>query len=52
MSLYAVVVFEKKAQDGVEFLWGGFGFERAKDLDDLRTKITDGRFYDDRPYNW
>src|SRR5258708_33833414 len=49
---YAVVVFAKTTQGGWEFLWGGVAFERAKDLDDLRKKIADGRFHDDRLYYW
>jgi len=49
---YAVVVFAKTTQGGWEFLWGGVAFQRAKDLDDLRKKIADGRFHDDRRYYW
>jgi hypothetical protein len=47
---YAVVVLRQGPQGDSKFLWAGVGFEPAKGLDDLRRKIADGQFSDDRPY--
>lgn len=49
---YFVVVFSVEPRGAVQFLWGGEGFQSAKDLDDLRKKIAAGRFADDRLYYW
>lgn len=49
---YAVVVFTANPQGGVEFLWGGEGIVPARDLDDLRNKLADGRFSDDATHHW
>jgi hypothetical protein len=48
---YAVVVFAVQPER-VQFLWGGVGSHRAKDLDDLRKSIADNQFCDDGGYYW
>ena len=44
---YEAVVFALDSGRRLQFLWGGVSFDRAKDLDDLRKAIADGRFRDD-----
>jgi hypothetical protein len=49
---YAVLVFSKAEEGGVQFFWGGVGSQGAKDLEDLRNKIAAGDFRDDLVYYW
>ena len=49
---YAVLVFSRAEEGGVQFVWGGAGSEGAKDLENLRNKIAAGDFRDDLVYYW
>jgi hypothetical protein len=49
---YAVVVLAVQPEGRVQFLWGGVGSHRAKDLDDLRKSIAGNQFCDDGGYYW
>jgi hypothetical protein len=49
---YLIVVFKLKAQDQFQFLWGGAGFQGAKDVQELRKMIAAGQFSDDHDYYW
>jgi hypothetical protein len=48
----AVLIFAVDGQGAMQFVWGGAGFYRAKDVDDLRQGIASGKFADDREYYW
>lgn len=47
-----LVVFDLNPEGKVSFLWGGAGFQTANDLQQLRKKVSDGVFADDRAYAW
>jgi hypothetical protein len=49
---YAVLVFSKAQESGLQFFWGGTGSENAKDLNDLRNKIAAGDFRDNLVFYW
>jgi hypothetical protein len=49
---YDVIVFKIEPQHQVQFLWGGAGFQGAKNLDELRKMIAAGQFSDDATYYW
>ncbi|HLJ88365.1 MAG TPA: hypothetical protein VKZ53_16210 [Candidatus Angelobacter sp.] len=49
---YKVVVLSLQSEGQVEFLWGGLGFDQAKNLEDLRRLIAGNQFSDDTAYRW
>ncbi len=49
---YFVIVFKVDSQSIVQFLWGGAGFHRAKDLEELRKIVAGGQFSDDKAVYW
>jgi hypothetical protein len=49
---YFVLVFKIDSQGSPQFLWGGAGFERAKNLDGLRALIADRQFSDEIAFLW
>ena len=48
---YCVVLFRIDSKNGLQFVWGGAG-PRAKNLDELRTMIANGKFSDNRQSYW
>ena len=49
---YGVVMFRIEPEKRTQFLWGGVGSKRAKDLPDLRKSIADDRFCDRGLFYW
>ena len=49
---YEVLIFAADGKGEMPFVWGGVGFYRAKDMDELRRVIAAGEFADDREYYW
>jgi hypothetical protein len=49
---YHVAVFGVDSAGKLKFLWGGPGFQSAKDLKQLRTMVAAGVFKDDQAYSW
>jgi hypothetical protein len=48
----AVLVLNANPDGSVRFVWGGSGFYRAANMNDLRAAITSGKFADDAAFYW
>jgi hypothetical protein len=48
----AVLVLETDPDNSIRFVWGGTGFKKASNLDDLRAAIANGKFADDQAFYW
>jgi hypothetical protein len=48
----AVMVLNANPDSSARFLWGGKGFYRAANMNDLRTAISSGKFADDHAFYW
>lgn len=49
---YYLVVFKVDPDGDAHFLWGGSGLNGARNLEQLRKMIADGRFSDKQNYYW
>jgi hypothetical protein len=49
---YAVLVLNANLDSSVRFVWGGAGFHRAANMNDLRAAISSGKFADDHAFYW
>jgi len=49
---YALVLFRPDSKGEMEFVWGGRGFYKARNCDELRSAIATKRFVSDLPYYW
>jgi hypothetical protein len=48
---FCVLLFKVDTQKQLQFVWGGKGFQSAKNLDQLRKMVAAGQFSDDiQPY--
>jgi hypothetical protein len=49
---YAILIFRSDSNGLPQFLWGGVGFQHARNLDQLRAAVASGKFADDKNYYW
>lgn len=49
---YKLVLFRPDSKLEMEFVWGGVGFHKAGNCDELRRAIATKRFASDRRYYW
>jgi hypothetical protein len=49
---YCVLLFKVDPQNQFQFVWGGAGFQGAKNLDQLRKMVVAGQFLDDMQNYW